>query len=203
MIGDGVPLAGALKWLGATLELTDLADEVVRSANRISKLVEAIKVHTHMDRAAYVETDVQEGLENTLTILSHKLKGIAVEREYEDNLPTIWAHTGELNQVWMNLIDNAAEAVGSQGRIRVRAFRDGDSVTAQIIDDGPGIPLEIQSHIFDPFFTTKEVGEGTGLGLDIVRRVVADHGGVVTVDSEPGQTRFTVRLPLQTGESEG
>jgi signal transduction histidine kinase len=196
-ISDGEPLAGVLEWLGATLELTDLADDVGRGAGRISELVQAMKVYTHMDRAAYVETDVREGLENTLTILSHKLKGATVEREYEENLPKIWAHTGELNQVWTNLIDNAADAVGGRGRIQVRAFRDGDGVTVQIIDDGPGIPLEIQSHIFDPFFTTKEVGEGTGLGLDIVRRVVADHGGVVTVDSKPGQTRLTVRLPQE------
>ena len=202
-MSDGEALTGVLKWLGATLEMTDLADEVGRSAGRISELVQAIKVHTHMDRAAYVETDAQEGLENTLTILSHKLKDTAVEREYEDNLPKIWARTGELNQVWTNLIDNAADAVGGRGRIRIRAFRDGDRVTVQIIDDGPGIPLENQSYIFDPFFTTKEVGEGTGLGLDIVRRVVADHGGVVSVDSEPGQTLFTVRLPLHRRENEG
>jgi signal transduction histidine kinase len=200
-ISDGEPLAGVLEWLGATLELTDLADDVGRGAGRISERVQAMKVYTHMDRAAYVETEVREGLENTLTILSHKLKGATVEREYEENLPKIWAHTGELNQVWTNLIDNAADAVGSRGRIQVRAFRDGDGVTVQIIDDGPGIPLEIQSHIFDPFFTTKEVGEGTGLGLDIVRRVVADHGGMVSVDSEPGQTRFTVRLPLHNKEN--
>jgi signal transduction histidine kinase len=103
----------------------------------------------------------------------------------------------------MNLIDNATEDVGCQLRVRVRENRDGDSATVQIIDDGPGIPPEIQSHIFDPFFTTKEVGEGTGLGLDIVRRVVADHGGVVSVDSEPCQTRFTVRLPLHNRENEG
>jgi steroid delta-isomerase-like uncharacterized protein len=202
-MSDGDLLAGVLMWLGATLELTELADEVGRSVGRISELVQAMKVHTHMDRAAYVETDVQESLENTLTILSHKLKHSAVEREYEDNLPKIWAQAGELNQVWTNLIDNAADAVGSQGRIQVQAFRDRDRVTVQIIDNGPGIPAEVQSHIFDPFFTTKEVGEGTGLGLDIVRRVVADHGGVVSVDSEPGQTRFTVRLPLHNKENEG
>ena len=196
-MSDGEPLAGVLEWLGAMLELTDLADEVGRSAGRISELVQAMKVYTYMDRVAYAETDVRKGLENTLTILGHKLKGVAVERDYEEDLPKIWANAGELNQVWSNLIDNAADAVAGRGRIWVKAFQDGDRLVVQIIDDGPGIPLEMQSHIFDPFFTTKEIGEGTGLGLDIVRRVVADHGGVASVDSKPGQTCLTVRLPQE------
>jgi signal transduction histidine kinase len=148
-----------------------------------------------MDRAAYAETDVREGLENTLTILDHKLKGVIVVREYDEDLPGIWANDGELNQVWTNLIDNAADALGGQGRLVVRAFRDVPGVTVEIVDSGPGIQPGIRDRIFDPFFTTKEVGEGTGLGLDIVRRVVAGHEGVVSVASEPGETRFTVTLP--------
>jgi len=193
-ISDGEALAGVLEWLGATLESTHLAGEVRRSAGRISELVESMNVYTHMDRAAYSETDVREGLENTLTILGHKLKGVTVEREYAEDLPRIWANAGELNQVWSNLIDNAADAVAGHGRIWIKAFQDGDGLVVQIVDDGPGIPVEIQGQIFDPFFTTKEIGEGTGLGLDIVRRVVSGHGGVVSVDSNSRQTYFTVRL---------
>jgi signal transduction histidine kinase len=196
-MSDGEPLAGVLRWLGATLESTSLAEEVGRSAGRISELVGAMKEYTHMDRAAYAETDVRVGLENALTILGHKLKGVAVVREYAEDLPKIWANAGELNQVWSNLIDNAADAVAERGRISIKAFHDGDGLVVQVVDDGPGIPHEIQSQIFDPFFTTKEIGEGTGLGLDIVRRVIGSHGGVVSVDSKPGQTCFTVRLPQE------
>jgi signal transduction histidine kinase len=123
------------------------------------------------------QIDVREGLEDTLTILNHKLKGASVERGYEEDLPKIWPNAGELNQVRTNLIDNAADALGGQGRIEVLAFRDGDGMTVQIVDDGPGIPPEIQDRIFDPFFTTKEVGERTGLGLDSVRRGVRPRGG--------------------------
>ena len=202
-MGDDEALEGALQWLGATLELTGLADEVGRSVGRISELVRAMKEYTYMDRAAYVETDVREGLENTLTILGHKLKGAVVEREYEEDLPKVWANAGELNQMWTNLIDNAADAVGGQGRIRVRTMRDGEMVTVQIVDDGPGVPREIRNRVFEPFFTTKGIGEGTGLGLDIVRRIVAGHGGEITFDSEPGQTRFTVRLPIEKRNTEG
>jgi steroid delta-isomerase-like uncharacterized protein len=199
-LGDGESIKGVLEWLEATLESTDLSDEVGRSVGRISELVRAMKVYTAMDQAAYAETDVLEGLEETLTILNHKLAGASVVREYEEDLPKIWANAGELNQVWTNLIDNAADALGGQGQIVVRAFRAGDRVTVQIVDDGPGIPDDIQNRIFDPFFTTKEVGEGTGLGLDIVRRVVAGHGGEVSVDSKPNQTRFTVQLPQEPAQ---
>jgi signal transduction histidine kinase len=194
-MGESEALAGALSWLGATLELVDLADEIGRSVGRISELVRAMKEYTYMDRAAYVETDVREGLESTLTILGHKLKGVAVDREYEGNLPKVWANAGELNQVWTNLIDNAADAV--QGQIRVGARRDGDRLVVEITDDGPGIPRETQNRVFEPFFTTKEIGEGTGLGLDIVRRIVAAHGGEVAFGSRPGETRFAVRLPIR------
>jgi signal transduction histidine kinase len=196
-MGAGETLAGALGWLGATLELTGLAGEVARSVGRISELVRAMKEYTFMDRTAYVETDVREGLESTLTILGHKLKGASVERDYEEALPKIWANGGELNQVWSNLIDNAIDAVDGRGRITVGAYRNGDVVVVEITDDGPGIPREIQNRIFEPFFTTKQIGEGTGLGLDIVRRIVVAHGGKVTFDSRPGETRFVVSLPIK------
>jgi signal transduction histidine kinase len=201
--GEGGELSGGLGWLGATLELTSLADEVGLSVGRISELVRAMKEYTYMDRAAYVETDVREGLENTLTILGHKLKGATVDREYKEDLPKIWANAGELNQVWTNLIDNAADAVDGRGHIVVRAFREKGRVVVEIVDDGPGIPREIQNRVFEPFFTTKEIGEGTGLGLDIVRRIVAGLGGEIIFDSEPGETRFAVRLPIEKRNTEG
>ena len=195
-LGDDRTLAGALQWLGATLDLLGLAEEVGRSTARISELVGAIKEHTYMDRGSYSETDVREGLESTLTMLGHKLRGVTVERGYDDALPKIWANGGELNQVWANLIDNAAEAVDGRGRIAVGAYGDGDLVVVEITDDGPGISREIQNRIFEPFFTTKQIGKGTGLGLDIVRRIVVAHGGEVAFDSRPGETRFVVRLPI-------
>jgi signal transduction histidine kinase len=195
-LGDDRTLAGALKWLGATLGLLGLADEVGRSTARISQLVGAIKTHTYMDRGSYGETDVREGLESTLTILGHKLKGVTVKRDFEEALPKIWANGGELNQVWTNLIDNAAEAVGEGGHIAVGAYQHSDGVVVEIADDGPGISREIQNRIFEPFFTTKQIGQGTGLGLDIVRRIVVAHGGEVAFDTKPGETRFVVRLPI-------
>jgi signal transduction histidine kinase len=196
-LDDGRALAGALEWLGTTLELVGLADELAQSAARISELVGAMKEHTYMDRGSYEQTDVREGLESTLTILGHKLKGATVTRDYEDGLPRIWAHGGELNQAWANLLDNAADAVDGRGRIGVRAYRDGDSVAVEVSDDGPGIPPEVGRRVFEPFFTTKQIGDGTGLGLDIVRRIVASHGGEVAFESVPGETRFVVRLPLE------
>ncbi len=201
-LGDDRTLAGALEWLGATFNLLGLADEVGGSTARISELVGAMKEHTHMDRGSYGETDVREGLESTLTMLGHKLRGVTVERAYDEALPKMWANGGELNQVWTNLIDNAAEAVDGRGRVAVGAYGDGDLVVVEIVDDGPGIPREIQNRIFEPFFTTKQIGRGTGLGLDIVRRIVVAHGGEVTFDSRPGETRFVVRLPTTGREIE-
>ncbi len=151
-----------------------------------------------MDKTAMREVDVREGLESTLTILAHKLKkGVAVEREYAEGLPRICAYGGELNQVWTNIVDNAVDAMHGQGKLKVKTSRDeGGHVLVEIADDGPGIPREAKNRIFEPFFTTKGVGEGTGLGLDIVRRIVAGHGGEIRVDSTPGETVFKVRLPI-------
>jgi signal transduction histidine kinase len=188
-------LAGGLGWLVATLEIVGLANEVRVSAGRISELVGAMKEYTYMDRGTPLEVDVVSGLENTLTILGHKLKRVSVGREYAEELPKVPGHGGELNQVWTNLIDNAADAVDGRGRITIKAFEDGDRVAVEVSDDGPGIPREARARVFEPFFTTKEIGSGSGLGLDIVRRVVAGHGGDISVDSKPGETRFTVRLP--------
>jgi signal transduction histidine kinase len=200
---EGRALAGGVEWLRATLELAGLADDVGQSVARISELVGAIKDHTYMDRGAYAPIDVREGLESTLTILGHKLKGVSVTRDYEEGLPRIWARGGELNQIWSNLLENAADAVDGHGRIGVSTHREGDSVIVEISDDGPEIPRETRGHIFEPFFTTKQIGEGTGLGLDIVRRIVASHSGEVAFESGPGETRFFVRLPIEKRTGEG
>jgi signal transduction histidine kinase len=194
-LGEGL-LAGGLGWLAATVEITSLTHEVRVSAGRISELVGAMKEYTYMDRAATGEVDVISGLENTLTILGHKLRGVSLTRNYEDGLPKIQGHGGQLNQIWTNLIDNAADSVNGNGSVGIRAYRDGEWLAVEVVDDGPGVPREAQNRIFEPFYTTKAVGAGTGLGLDIVRRVVAGYGGEISVESKPGETRFTVRLPV-------
>ena len=150
-----------------------------------------------MDKAAMQDIDVHQGLESTLKILAHRLKGgINVIREYDPNLPRICAFGGELNQVWTNLLSNSVEAMQGKGEIRVRSSRELERVLIEIQDNGPGIPPEIQSRIFEPFFTTKGVGEGTGLGLDTVRRIIRNHHGEIRVTSKPGDTRFQVYLPI-------
>jgi signal transduction histidine kinase len=145
---------------------------------------------------------VHEGLENTLVMLGHKLKkgNVRVTRDYDENLPRVCAHGSELNQVWTNLIDNAIDAVQGDGNIKIRTAGENDRVLVEISDDGPGIPEEIRERIFEPFFTTKDVGKGTGLGLDISYRVVEELGGDIRVLSEPGDTRFQVRLPAKPAE---
>ena len=206
---EGEGLARALGWLGTTLDLVGLAGEVEESTHRIAELVRAMKEYTFMDRApAEEEVDVREGIESTLVILGHKIRGnVEVVREYDPDLPPVPAHGGELNQVWTNLIDNAVDAMsGSEGmgHLQVKTSRDGGCVKVEITDDGPGIPREIQGRVFEPFFTTKPVGEGTGLGLDIARRIVTRrHGGDMRVDSKPGKTRFSVRLPAGSKQRDG
>ena len=200
---DDRSLAQGLGWLASTLDLVALAAEIGTSAGRISELVGAMKEYTYMDRTAVGEVDVISGLENTLTILGPRLKDVTLRREYEENLPEIPGRGGELNQVWTNLIDNAIDAVDGRGNIIVRAYVERMRVVVEVVDEGPGIPREAQGRVFEPFYTTKEVGAGTGLGLDIVRRVVAAHGGEISVRSEPGETRFTARLPLGTRENGG
>jgi signal transduction histidine kinase len=188
----------ALEWVAASLTATGLVAELHESTARISELVSAIKDYTHMDRAAVAEVDLREGLESTLTILGHRLKqgNITVERHYDRTLPRVTAHGSELNQVWTNLIVNSLDALDGQGTITITTRRTTAGVAVDIADDGPGIPPEQQSRVFEPFFTTKGVGEGSGLGLDIVRRIVAGHRGDITVRSQPGATTFTVRLPV-------
>ncbi len=200
---DDGSLACGLEWLAGTLDLVGLAGEIETSAGRISELVGAMKEYTYMDRAAAGEVDVISGLQNTLTILGPRLKNVTLSREYEKNLPAIPGRGGELNQVWTNLIDNAIDAVDGRGSITVRAYAEGARVVVEVVDDGPGIPRAAQVHVFEPFYTTKDIGSGTGLGLAIVRRIVTDHGGEIFVQSEPGETCFTVRLPIDIRQNGG
>jgi signal transduction histidine kinase len=195
----GDSLAEVLTWVTGTLSLKDLLDEVERSTARIAELVRAVKSYSHMDQAPVGEVNVNQGLDDTLVILRHKLgDGITVTRDYDPELPRITAYGSELNQVWTNILDNAVDALQGKGRITVRTARDGDSVLVEIADDGPGIPPEIQSRIFEPFFTTKAQGKGTGLGLDIAYRTVVDrHDGDLRITSQPGATCFQIRLPIR------
>jgi len=189
--------AAALTWLDARLNLHSLLKLVDQSTGRIADLVKAIKSYTHMDQSPMQEIDVHEGIESTLTMLGHKLKNVQVVRAFDLSIPRIMAYAGELNQVWTNLIDNATDAVGGSGKICVGTFLEDNQLVVEIVDDGKGIPADIQPRLFEPFFTTKSVGTGTGLGLLISHRIVANrHGGEIEFESKPGKTRFQVRLPL-------
>ena len=187
----------ALVRIAAVAEVYSLLDEIENSTSRISDLVLAIKEYTYMDQAPVQNVDIVKSLESTLTILNHKLKrGVTVQREYERIPLLVNSFGSELNQVWTNLIDNAIDAMGGNGELRVRTYRDDSCVVVEIGDNGPGISPDVQTHIFEPFFTTKGVGEGTGLGLDTVQRIVKKHRGNIQVTSKPGDTRFQVWLPL-------
>jgi signal transduction histidine kinase len=194
-------LADALGYLEAVLGAAGLVDEIDTSSMRISNLVATMEGYSYMDRAPTQEVDVNVGLDNTLAILRYRLAGIEVERDYDESLPRITAHGGELNQVWTNLIDNAVDAVADgdkTGRIRLRTTQERDRLLVEISDNGPGIPEEIQDRIFEPFFTTKDVGKGAGFGLDVSYRIVVGrHGGDIRIVSKPGDTRFQVRLPME------
>jgi signal transduction histidine kinase len=150
-----------------------------------------------MDQSPMQEVDIHEGLESTLTMLNYKLKKMTVTRAFDRSIPRIMAYGSELNQVWTNLIDNAISAVNGSGKICVGTSLEHDQVVVEIVDNGPGIPPEVQARMFEPFFTTKSVGTGTGLGLVISNRIVGDrHGGEIEFESRPGETRFKVRLPV-------
>jgi signal transduction histidine kinase len=187
----------ALIRIAASVEIANLLNEIESSACRISDLVLAIKEYTYMDQSPIQNVDVIKSLENTLTILNHKLKhGVTVKRDYQKVPFLVNSFGSELSQVWTNLIDNAVDAMGGNGELRVRTYRDDSCVVVEIGDNGPGIPPEVEAHMFEPFFTTKAVGQGTGLGLDTVQRIVKKHRGNIHVDSQPGDTRFQVWLPL-------
>lgn len=194
-------LSSMLTWLETSLAVASMLNVLEQGVTRISELVNAVKAYSYMDQSPLQEITIHEGIENTLTILSYKLKKhrIQVMREYDKNLPTIEGYGSALNQVWTNLIDNAIDALVNKGTIWVRTSSVQDHVVVEIADNGPGIPPEIQSRIFDPFFTTKDIGVGTGLGLEIAYRIVlGQHNGNIRCFSQPGDTRFQVSLPIHS-----
>ncbi len=194
---NGDTARAALVRIAASVEVASLLHEIESSTSRISDLVGAIKEYTHMDQAPVQNVDIVKSLETTLTILNHKLKqGVAVQRDYQHVPLLVNSFGSELNQVWTNIIDNAIDAMSGKGELRVRTCRDDACVVVEIGDNGPGIPPDVQPHIFEPFFTTKGVGQGTGLGLDTVQRIVKKHWGTIQVSSKPGDTRFQIWLPL-------
>ena len=197
---DGLPPAShadALGWLEARLNLKSLITQIEQSTGRIGELVKAVKSYSYMDQSPMQEVDIHEGIESTLTMLGHKLKNVTLVRAFDRTLPRIPAYGSELNQVWTNLIDNAIHAVNGTGKICIGTSLEDNQLVVEIVDNGAGIPPEIQSHLFEPFFTTKSVGTGTGLGLVISNRIVGDrHGGEIEFESHPGETRFKVRLPI-------
>ena len=203
---DQPALEHALRWVSAACSARSLAYEIQEAATRIVVLVSAIKGFTHMDQATVAgPVDVRRGLADTVTVLRSKArdKSATVAVEVESDLPKVLGFGAELNQIWANLIDNALDAIPDAGRIDVHATRDRQRVVVRIIDNGSGIPDQVRHHIFDPFFTTKPVGQGMGLGLDIVRRLVRHNDGEISVESRPGRTEFRVALPAVVGDGGG
>ncbi|MBL1178152.1 ATP-binding protein [Pantanalinema sp. GBBB05] len=187
-----------LHWLALSFEMMSMIKHGLRGAERISELVQAMKSYSYLDQGVQQEVDVHQGLEDTLRLFGHKLKqGIQVQRHYDPQLPKVLAYGSELNQVWTNLIDNAIDAMDGKGVLEITTHDKGRSIRVDIADSGSGIPAEIQSRIFEPFFTTKQVGKGSGLGLETVRRIIENrHQGTILLDSKPGGTCFTICLPL-------
>jgi len=189
----------SIRWLGAGCVMTELLIEVQETTSRLSQIVKAMKAYTYLDQAPLLEVEVHEGLENTLVIMQHKIKqGVTVKREYTKDLPHIEAYASELNQVWTNIIDNAVDAMDGKGEIVLKTYQEDKNVVVEIVDNGPGIPKDIQTRIYEPFFTTKPPGKGTGLGLHISHDIIANrHHGQLLVESRPGETKFKAILPVQ------
>jgi PAS domain S-box-containing protein len=198
-LGAGLPphaVTAAVEWLGESIAVLDLTEVVCRSMDRISQLVSAVKSYSHMDRATELFVDVHDGIEDTLKILSYRLRGVTIRRDFDRTLPPVRALGNSLNQVWTNILDNAIDATDGKGTITIRTQRDGNRVAVEFTDDGSGIPADHLERIFEPFFSTKPQGQGTGLGLDTVWRIVTEeHLGSIQVTSEPGRTTFRVLLP--------
>jgi signal transduction histidine kinase len=176
-----------------------LIRELSISGRAISEVVTAVKAYTRLDQAPIQEIDLHEGIDQALVILRHKLRGVKVVRDYAPELPPITVFAGEINQVWSNLIDNAASAMDGAGTLTIRTGLDSGDIVIDVKDTGPGIPKDAQDCIFDPFYTTKPPGEGTGIGLAITFNVVRKHGGDILLESKPGCTCFQVRLPVENG----
>jgi signal transduction histidine kinase len=199
LVLDGPALQAGFEWVASTLTVASLLGEVKESTRRVSELVAAVKSYSQMDRASMQRVDVTEGLESTMVMLGHKLRDITVVRDYGGHVPQIDAYAGELNQVWTNLIDNAVDAMDGVGTLTISTRADEDTVVVEIADTGTGMTPEVAERAFETFFTTKDVGKGTGLGLDIARRIVQErHAGVITIDSQPGLTVMGVRLPQRS-----
>jgi signal transduction histidine kinase len=192
-------LPAVVRWLAAGSSVYGLLEEVVKSAEELSEIVKAVKTYSYLDQAPIQEVDIRDSLENTLVILRPKIKaGISITRDYANDVPRIEAYGSELNQVWTNIINNAIEAMQGQGELVLRTYTEDGDVAVEIIDNGPGIPPEVQPRIFEPFFTTKAPGDGTGLGLHIAFNIVVHkHHGQIQIASKPGKTRFRVVLPVQ------
>jgi signal transduction histidine kinase len=196
---EGPALEPGLEWVASTFSVAALLADVKESTRRVSELVAAVRSYSQMDRASMQHIDVTEGLESTLVMLGHKLRdGITVVRDYGTGVPLIDAYPGELNQVWTNLIDNAVDAMDGAGTLRLGTRSDGDAVVVEVGDTGPGIPAAVAARAFEAFYTTKDVGKGTGLGLDIARRIVVDrHAGTIEIDSTAEETVLRVCLPVR------
>lgn len=198
----GPALQPGIEWITATISAAGLLAEVREATGRISALVAAVRSYSQMDRGSRQRTDLTEGIESTLVMLGHKIgHDVRVVREYDPELPPVDVYPGELNQVWTNLVDNALDAMGGSGTLRVATRQADDDVVVEIEDTGPGMAPEVEERAFEAFFTTKDVGEGTGLGLDIARRIVVErHGGRISIRTRPGSTLLEVRLPSSVAE---
>jgi signal transduction histidine kinase len=195
-VDSGLEWDAAFGWLRYTLETETLMDEIEEAATRISSLVGAVKQYSHLDQAQHQDLDVKPGIDSTLVMLARKLSGIEVHREYAADLPAVPGYPAELNQVWTNLIDNAADAMAGGGVLTLRTRADADAVFVEIADDGPGVPESVRASLFEAFVTTKPAGSGSGLGLETARRIVERrHGGSLTYTTGPEGTTFCVRLP--------
>jgi signal transduction histidine kinase len=190
-------------WLLNILVTEKMIQDIQMSSGRIAELIKSIKIYTHMDRGSEkMASNIHDGIRNTLSILGHKLRkgNVVLDERYDETLPLVIAYTGQLNQVWTNLIDNALNSmeINKKGKIIITTERDREFVKVTINDDGPGIPENIKSKIFDPFFTTKEVGKGTGMGLETVQRIILKHKGSIKVESIPGNTTFVICIPINS-----
>jgi signal transduction histidine kinase len=196
---DGSTLESGLEWVASTLSATALLSEVKEATDRVSGLVATMKSYAQLDRASLQVIDVTEGIDSTLVMLGQKLQGgVTVIRDYGTGVPHIEAHPAELNQVWTNIIENAIDAMGATGTLRISTRAGPEHVLIEVADTGPGMPPEVRARAFEAFYTTKDVGQGAGLGLDISRRIIVErHHGQITIDSRPGETVLRVQLPYR------